>query len=168
MCAEKEVKKTSSEQIEEQESMGQVQCYGEDCCQQLARLQDKYTYALADLNNFRQRVDRERAQWVGAAQIDIIKKLLPIVDDFDRALQDTDTTADIAGFGLIYKSLMKVLTSIGVEVMTDVMIFDPAKHDAIMQVDAPNHTSGDIVDVLEKGYMFNNEVIRPAKVTIAR
>lgn len=163
MCEEKEVKKTSSEQVE-----GQVQCDGEDCCQKLNRLQDKYTYALADLNNFRQRVDRERSQWIGAAQIDVIKKLLPIVDDFDRALRDADTTADITGFGLIYKSLLKVLTGIGVEVMTDVTVFDPAKHDAIMEVDAPDHTSGDIVSVLEKGYMFNNEVIRPAKVTIAR
>lgn len=146
---------------------------GLGCCQQLTDLQDKYAHVLSDLQNFRQRVEKERMQWSITAQTDVVKKILPVVDDFDRAIQESAKGSDsdrslVAGFMLIYKSLLKMLDSIGVQVMTDFTVFDPEKHEAIMQVDAEGHASGDIVDVIEKGYIFKGEVLRPAKVSVAR
>lgn len=164
---ERDVDTCDSEFAQENEQKGL------GCCQQLTDLQDKYAHVLSDLQNFRQRVDKERMQWSIVAQTDVVKKLLPVVDDFDRALQESAKSGDkdhtlVAGFTLIHKSFLKMLDSIGVHVMTDFATFDPEKHEAIMQVDAEGHASGDIVDVIEKGYIFKGEVVRPAKVSVAR
>jgi len=143
------------------------------CRKKLAETQENYLHAIADLHNFQQRVQKERGNWSITAQADVLKKLLPIVDDFDRALQEADKLGRqgdqlIAGFAMIHKALLKMLSAAGVEIIADVSVFDPEKHEAVMQVDVPGYESGAIVEVLEKGYLFKHEVIRPAKVTVAR
>lgn len=143
---------------------------------QLNTLQEKYAYMMADMQNFKNRVEKERIQWATHAQADVIKKLLPIVDNFDRGLQEAEKHAqslgqqnqDITGFSMIYKSLLKTLTGLGVELMTDFTVFDPEKHEAVMQVESADHKPDDIVAVLENGYMFKGEVLRPAKVSVAK
>lgn len=188
MCSEKKIKneccsghdnefehdardnRVDGEDVDGQEEMDEEI---EDCCQELLDMQDKYTHVLADMQNFRQRVDKERVQWSAMAQAEVIKKVLPIVDNFDRALEESskgeaENNPSIAGFVMIHKSLLKMLASLGVEPMTNFTVFDPEKHEAIMQVDAPGFASGDIVTVLEKGYMFRNEPLRPAKVAVAK
>lgn len=168
-----EVDNQECQEGEMENEAGEGQQTLKGCCQQLTDLQDKYTHVLADLQNFRQRVDRERVQWSTMAQADVLKKLLPIVDDFDRALQESGLSEDtqkhaLVGFTMIYKSLVKMLTSLGVEPIADFTVFDPEKHEAIMQVDAPDKVSESIVAVLEKGYVFKGQVLRPAKVSVAR
>lgn len=147
-----------------------------ECCKQFADIQEKYAHMTADFNNFRLRVEKEKMQWSINAQLDIIKKLLPTIDMFDRAFQESEKTGAktdgddqlLIGFSMIHKNFLKTLTAIGVEPMIDYMVFDPNKHEAIMQVDAPEHNSDDIIEVLEKGYTFKGTVIRPAKVSVAR
>lgn len=144
---------------------------------QLNTLQAQYALVMADMQNFRQRVEKERIQWATHAQADVIKKLLPIIDNFDRGLQEAakhnqgqqdQASHDITGFSMIYKTLLKALTSLGVELMTDFTVFDPEKHEAVMQVESADHKQDDVVAVLENGYMFKGEVLRPAKVSVAR
>jgi molecular chaperone GrpE len=140
---------------------------------QLNTLQAQYALVMADMQNFRQRVEKERVQWATYAQADVIKKLLPIIDNFDRGLQEAakhaqGTGQDIAGFSMIYGALLKALTGLGVELMTDFTVFDPEKHEAVMQVESADHKPDDVVAVLENGYMFKGEVLRPAKVSVAK
>ncbi|MCX5924682.1 MAG: nucleotide exchange factor GrpE [Candidatus Dependentiae bacterium] len=189
MCNEKKIKKECCsghenqydfvDRNQEQEDTQDVECDVDgddhaidDCCQELIDAKDKYTHLLADMQNFRQRVDKERVQWSTAAQVDILKKLLPIVDNFDRAVQEVAKSGidnqSVAGFIMIHKALLKMLASTGVEPIADISTFNPEKHEAIVQVDSAKHSSGAIVDVLENGYMFKQEVIRPAKVSVAR
>ncbi len=146
------------------------------CCKQLTDIQEKYAHMTADFNNFRLRTEKEKMQWSTNAQLDIIKKLLPTIDMFDRAFQesakigtkiDTDDQL-LVGFSMIHKNFLKTLAALGVEPMGDYLVFDPNKHEAIMQVDSPEHQSDDIVEVLEKGYLFKGVVVRPAKVSVAQ
>lgn len=146
-----------------------------DACQaELARVKEQLIRVSADFENFRKRMEKERGQWVYIAQADVFKKLLPIIDDFDRAMaqrseQETaDQRAWISGFELIAKSLHKFLESMGVTEITENSVFDPQFHEAVSHIDSPEHTSGQIISVLQRGYSFKDTVLRPARVVVAR
>ena len=137
--------------------------------------QDKYMHVSADLQNFKRRVEKEQVAWARQAKAEVLLNLLAIVDDFDRALSEhskREHTADLdnwfEGFELIGKSLYKFLHQMDVIEIDQMSTFDPNLHEAIAQVDSDQHTSGNIVDVVQKGFMFNGEVLRPAKVTVAK
>lgn len=137
--------------------------------------QDKYMHVSADLQNFKRRVEKEQVAWARQAKAEVLLNLLAIVDDFDRALSEhhkRERTADLdnwfEGFELIGKSLYKFLHQMDVTEIDQMSTFDHNLHEAIVQVDSDKHTSGDIVDVIQKGFMFNGEVLRPARVTVAK
>ena len=132
------------------------------------QLKEQLTYLSADLENMRKRFEKERAQWSTFAQIELIKKLLPIIDDFDRAFSNTynqDIQSQLQGFELVYKAFQKYLKDTGVEEITDTN-FDPEKHEAIMQVSDESKPAGSIAQVLQKGYVYKNVIIRPAQVSV--
>ena len=135
-----------------------------ECQQQLAQTKERLAYLNSDFENFRRRTEKDRSQWMQIAQTDVLKNVLTIVDDFDRALQ----TQHDAGFELIHKALVKLLGNYGVEEMRDVTVFDPEKHEAIMHVAAADKEPGTIVDVLQKGYIHKGSVLRPAQVSVAQ
>ena len=133
--------------------------------------QDKYMRLYAEFDNFRKRTMREKAELIGSASSDIMLQLLPLVDDFDRA-QDNETD-DLAalkeGVGLIHSKLVATLNSKGLKAMEvkpgdD---FDLDKHEAIANIPAPTEDlKGKVVDIVEKGYMLGDKVLRYAKVVI--
>lgn len=136
---------------------------------------NKYEHVFADWQNYKRRIEKEQATWIRSAQAEMLNKLLVIVDDFDRALQEHqkrghtgELDAWLKGFELIGKSLYKFLHDAGVTEIQEVHSFDPTLHEAIAQVKSDTHASGDIVDVLQKGFMFKGQVLRPAKVTVAQ
>ncbi len=129
----------------------------------------------ADFINYKKRVDKQQALWKNNTQKALLADILEIVDDFERALDQQKQAEDsselqvkFAGFTLISKELYKFLNKYGVKEITNNVIFDPLYHEALVQVDSPDHHSGVIVDVMQKGYMFKDEVLRPAKVSVAR
>ena len=134
------------------------------CTEALAKSQEQLRYLQADFENFRRRTEKDRSQWMQIAQTDVLKNILTIVDDFDRALQSQHD----AGFELIHKALVKLLGNYGVEVMRDVTVFDPEKHEAIMHVATADKEPGSIVEVLQKGYIHKGSVLRPAQVSVAQ
>lgn len=145
------------------------------CKKELAELKDKFVRVSADLANFQLRVVKERASWVAQAQAEVFKQVITIVDDFERALYEHKKNADavqcqtwLAGFELIGKRLAKMLVDGGVHEIDCLVPFDPHYHEAIMHVAVPDKKSGDIVDVLQKGYLFNDVVLRPARVSVAQ
>ena len=135
---------------------------------------EKYLTLTADFENYKKRISSERADWAHEAQKRIVLDLLNVVDNFERALEQEkkrETTQDsgwLAGFEMIYQSLEKLLVKYGVQAMTDFSVFNPKYHEALMQVESDAHKSGDIVQVLQKGYTMNDKVIRPATVSVAK
>lgn len=145
----------------------------ENCMQELQEWKSRFVRVSADLENFRRRVEKERIDWMRVAQAEVLQDLLSVVDDFDRALQegeksDSDIASFLEGFSLISKSLYKLLEKYGVTEITEHKTFDPNLHEAIAQVDSPDHQSGEIVQVMQKGFMLKDKVLRPAKVTVAK
>ncbi len=140
-----------------------------ECQAQKDEWKDRFLRVAADFENFKKRSEKERMLWMSTAQSAVLQDLLTIVDDFDRAFaQPADASNARAGFELIYKALQKMLEKYGVTEIKDTIHFDPLKHEAIMQVEAADKQSGDIIQVLQKGYMFKGEVLRPAKVSVAK
>jgi molecular chaperone GrpE len=147
-----------------------------ECQSQVAEWKDRALRTAADYENFKKRSDKEKVMWITGAQSSVLLDLISIVDDFDRAFAHTSARPEEpqsgvskdAGFELIYKSLQKILEKYGVQEIKELTHFDPVKHEAIMQVESVDHTQGDIVQVLQKGYTFKGEVLRPAKVSISK
>jgi len=135
---------------------------------------EKYLTLTADFENYKKRVSSERADWANEAQKRIVLDLLDIVDNFERALEQekkretSEGTAWLAGFEMMYQSLEKLLAKYGVQPITDFSTFNPKYHEALMSVESDSHKSGEIVQVLQKGYTMNDKVIRPATVSVAK
>lgn len=143
----------------------------EQCKLDAAMWRDQTSRIFADFDNYKKRMDREQASWMQTAQVTVLKDLLSVVDNFDRALstKNNETFADVyAGIEMIYKSVTQVLNKYGVKEFSDYQQFDPELHEALMDVESPTHASGQIVQVLEKGFMIKDKVLRPAKVVIAK
>jgi molecular chaperone GrpE len=142
----------------------------EKCQQDVALWKDQAARIFADFENYKKRMDREQMSWMQTAQVSVLKDLLTVVDNFDRALSaKTDATAEMyAGIEMIYKSVIQLLNKYGVQEFTNYQQFDPEFHEALMDVESADHTTGQIVQVLEKGFMVKDKVLRPAKVMIAK
>lgn len=145
------------------------------CKQNCQEWKDKYVHVSADLQNYKRRIEKEQALWIDRAQGDVLVRLLSIVDDFDRALSEhynRERTPELdqwlKGFELIGKELYKCLQDMQVTEIKDTIYFDPTLHEAIVQVEDAQRSSGEIVDVIQKGFMFKDRVLRPAKVTVAK
>lgn len=139
--------------------------------EELAASKDKYIRLYSEFENFRRRTAKEKIEMSQSANEQVIKSLLPVVDDFERAeksIQDK-TNKDIEGYTLIHNKLKKLLEQFGVKPMdlNAGSTFDADLHEAITQVPTPDEKlKGKIVDVVEKGYLLNDKVIRFAKVVI--
>jgi len=141
----------------------------QECQAQLQEWKDRCLRTAADFENFKRRTEKEKILWMGTAQASILADLLNIVDDFERALAQPQESENQlrAGMELTYKSLQKMLEKYGVQEIKEIAAFDPMLHEAIMQTKSESIPSGDIVQVLQKGYMFKGQVLRPAKVSVA-
>lgn len=128
----------------------------------------------ADFQNFKRRVERERTEWTSLMQSSVIEKILPFVQDLERAIQVAQTqsaegsSAWIEGFQLILKNLKKTLADMGVAEIAATGQFNPELHEALMHVDSTDHKSGDIVQELSKGYTFKGKVLTHARVSVAK
>src|SRR4051812_37177603 len=138
---------------------------------ELAESKDKYLRLYSEFENFRRRTAKEKLEMIQSANEQLLKALLPVADDFERAEKSykEKNSQDGEGFLLIYTKFKKVLELYGVKVM-DVKPgsdFNPDIHEAITQVPAPSaELKGKVVDVVEKGYLLTDKVIRFAKVVV--
>lgn len=139
---------------------------------ELAGEKDRFLRAAADLDNFRKRTEKEKARLILNANADLIRQLLPIMDDLERSLKkpsNEDAGAFREGIELIRHKLEGVLKNQGLEIMeTKGRLFNVDLHEAVMQV-ADLHAAPDtVVDEYEKGFMLNDRVLRHAKVVVNR
>jgi molecular chaperone GrpE len=134
-------------------------------------IKDKYLRLYSEFENFRRRTSKEKLEMIQSANEQLIKSLLPVADDFERAKKAMAETSgsDAEGFMLIQNKLKKILEQYGVRAMAVEVgsDFDPDTQEAITQIAAPEEDlKGKVVDIIEKGYMLNDKVIRYAKVVV--
>jgi molecular chaperone GrpE len=127
----------------------------------------------ADFSNYKKRIERDAAGAQQNALASVVKKYLVILDDLERALKTRPTGGEGAawadGIELIGRKLSNLLEQEGVRRMeAEKEFFDPRRHEAIMQEDSPDHESGQIIEVVQQGYLLGDRVLRPALVRVAR
>lgn len=134
----------------------------------LAEMKEKYLRLYSDFENFRKRTAKEKIDMIQSASAGLIIDLLPVVDDYERALANAPAGEISEGTQLIFNKITSILQSKGLkELPTKGEIFDPEIHDCITQFPAPSDDEkGKVVEVIEKGYTLNEKVIRFAKVVV--
>ena len=138
---------------------------------ELTESKDKYVRLYAEFDNFRRRSSKEKLEMIQSANEQLLKALLPVADDFERAEKSFKDRNDkeAEGFFLIHNKFKKTLEQYGVKAMDagKEISFNPDLHEAITQVPAPDEKlKGKVIDVVEKGYLLNDKVIRFAKVVV--
>lgn len=139
-----------------------------------AMLNDKYLRLYSEFDNFRRRTAKEKLETLNSGGADLVKELLPVIDDFDRAMVSNEIVNDPEalkeGFHLIYSKLLRILEQQGLAAMDSLeKPFDTECHDAITNIPAPSDDlKGKVVDVAEKGYYYKGKIIRHAKVVVGQ
>ncbi|MEZ0607040.1 nucleotide exchange factor GrpE [Fibrella sp. WM1] len=139
---------------------------------ELAELKDKYLRLYADFENFRRRTAKEKLDLIANANEGLLVSLLPVVDDFERAMQSIGNSADPAaaleGIKLIHSKFVKTLEGKGLKPMTSKgEPFNADLHESVTQFPAPSDDlKGKVIDEVERGYLLNDKVIRYAKVIV--
>lgn len=136
-------------------------------------MQDKYVRQVAEFDNFRKRTDKEKAQMFDQGASNVLEKMLPIVDNFERGLaavpEGEKESAFADGMNMIYKQLVKQLEDLGVTPIEAVgKEFDPNFHNAVMQVESEDVEEGFVAQELQKGYMYHDTVLRHSMVAVAK
>jgi molecular chaperone GrpE len=132
----------------------------------------RYLRAQADFDNFRRRTLKEKEELAQYASLKVISQLLPVLDNFERALQTGGEGAESGSFAkgvdMIYRQLNQVLEAEGLKQMEVIgQQFDPELHQAIMQVASEDQDEGTVVEVIQPGYKLKDKVIRPAMVKVS-
>ena len=135
-------------------------------------LQDRLLRTAAEFDNYRKRMDRERRDLAEYAAADILKDLLPILDNFERALQapaTPDTDAFRKGIELIHKQMLDLLTKRGVKpIVARGTDFDPNFHQAVIHEASSDHREGEVMEELQRGFLLGDRLLRPAMVKVAK
>ena len=134
--------------------------------------QDKYQRLLAEFENARTRNERETSRMYSVGAKDVLEKLLPVVDNFERAIsiipEEDINRAFEQGVDKIYKQMMTILTEIGVEPMNAAGTgFNPDLHNAVMHIEDEEFEENVVVEELQKGYMYKENVLRHSMVKVA-
>jgi molecular chaperone GrpE len=134
-----------------------------------AEIQDLLQRRQAEFENYRRRSERERGELLEFAAMDTVKALLPILDDFERALKLEGSGKEFAkGMELIYQRLSEAMRKLGLEpISSDVPVFNPHIHHAVEMVDTKDHPDQTILEEYQRGYYFKGRLLRPAMVKVA-
>ena len=140
--------------------------------EKIEELNDRLMRQMAEFDNFRKRTEKEKSQMYTVGAADVIEKLLPVVDNFERGLaamtEEEKTTSFSQGMELVYKQLMTTLTDMGVTPIEAVGVeFNPDFHNAVMQAPSEEYESGVVIQELQRGYVYKEKVIRYSMVMVA-
>lgn len=140
---------------------------------EIEEYKERLLRAQADFDNFRRRTQKEKEDLAKYASSVLITELLPVIDNFERALSSGADSADVSSYAkgveMIFRQLEGVLKAEGLERMEAVgQPFNPEFHQAVMQVDSDEYEEGIVVEELQKGYQLKDKVIRPAMVKVSK
>lgn len=139
---------------------------------ELAESKNQLARAVADLENVRRRARKEKEDAVKYASVPLVESLLPVLDNFERALDAAEVSEEDKGFldgvEMVYRQLLQALSDSGLTLVEAVGTpFDPHVHNAVLQVDSDEHESGIVVEELQSGYRYRDRVIRPTMVKVS-
>ena len=139
----------------------------------VAALEDKVKRQMAEFDNFRKRTAKEKEQMFSMGEKNVIEKMLPVVDNFERGLaavpENEKDSAIVSGMEMVYKQLMKQLEDLGVKPIEAVgKEFDPNFHNAVMQVESDEFETGIVAQEFQKGYTYHDVVVRHSMVGVVR
>jgi len=161
-----ETSETKEDKIEEQKESTWEDKFNE--------MNDRYIRLYAEFDNFRRRTQKERIELMATASAGILKELIPVLDDFERAIVVNETASEIdsvkEGFSLIYNKYKGILESKGLKPMISKgEVFDSELHEAIANIPTESdEMKGKIIDDVEKGYLLHDKVVRFAKVVVGQ
>lgn len=167
---EEKVNVEEDAQEQEQEALNEL----DTLKNQLQEQKDKYLRLFADFDNFKKRTAKERLDLLNTAGKDVILSVIPILDDFDRAMLVAEKATEVSsvkeGMLLIRNKMFNILEQRGVKAMDSIgEAFDPERHEAITEIPAPNEDmKGKVIDQVEKGYFMHDKIIRYAKVVVGK
>jgi molecular chaperone GrpE len=158
---------------EEQSELEALESELEEVKAQAAEYLDGWQRAQAEFSNYKKRQETERVQMQSRVTADVLRKILPVVDDFERALatmpDDLSQSTWSEGVRLIKAKLDTILDSEGVKpIETDGQMFNPIYHEAVTYEEAEGYEEGQIVGEVQRGYMLDERVLRPALVRVAK
>ena len=141
--------------------------------EELQALNDKYLRLAAEFENYKRRAQRDQSDTIRFANEKLLKDLLPTIDNLERAIQcsreQSDNDGFLQGVELTYKQFLDTLDKVGVKQVTSIgEQFDPAKHQAVSQVESSTVPENYVVDEYQKGYFLQDRILRPAMVTVAK
>ncbi len=168
---EKDSETGAASEIVDSDTQAGVEESGDALQKQLDDLNGKYVRLYSDFDNFRKRTIKERADLIGSASESVIKDLLGVIDDFERAIENNEKTDKLEnireGVRLVHQKMLSIMTAKGLEKMeAKGEVFDAEKHEAITSIDAGKEMKGKVVDVIESGFKLNGKPIRYAKVVV--
>ncbi|MGF7056365.1 nucleotide exchange factor GrpE [Brassicibacter mesophilus] len=145
----------------------------ENTLKELEEVDNRYLRLQADFNNYRKRVEKEKESTYLYASQELICKLLPVIDNFDRALEikidETKLENFYQGVELVYKQFVDILKDSGLEEIDALnQKFDPNYHHAVAQEESDQHAEDTVMEVFLKGYMLKDRVVRPSMVKVAK
>ena len=142
----------------------------EEVAEEAPATDDRLLRLAADFDNYKKRAARDREEYVARANERLLKELLPILDDLERALKSAEEHEEAQleeGVRLVHRSLASLLQRNGVEEIATEGKFDPHVHEALLAQPAEDREQGDVIDVIQKGYKLGDLVVRPARVIVA-
>ena len=178
----KQSRQTTKDDIDRMDDEGAAQAESADPAPALADeitelrkerdgLQERLLRQAAEFDNYRKRIDRERKDTSQYAAVEVLQELLPIVDDFERALRIDAAGAESyrQGLEIIHRALMEMLRKRGVTPIEAVgTLFDPQVHQAVAYEDDPERRDGEVTEEFARGYRLGDKLLRPAMVKVAK
>jgi len=169
-----EQKQRENEQTESptSESEGSELTVEEQLQKKVEDLNEKHLRLYSEFENFRRRTAREKLDLIANASEGVVKKLLPVLDDFERAINTNEKVEDVKaikeGFDLLFQKTKSILNTQGLKEMeSNKTQFDAELYEAITKIPAPSKKlKGKVIDTIEKGYYLNDKIIRHAKVVV--
>lgn len=172
-AVEETVTDMDADTAEAAETSGSALNSGEQWAKEKAELEDLLRRRQAEFENFRRRVERERSEFAQYAGMESVRALLPIVDDFERALKAAQAAGSseselVKGIELIYKRLSETLSKQGLEpISVEGQKFDPHLHEAVHRFEQADAEEGTILEEYQRGYNFKGKLLRPSMVKVA-
>ena len=168
-----EASAADDQESEQQDPLAALQAQIETMTQERATLYDQLLRRQAEFENYRRRVDREKSETYTRARAEVLLELLPVIDNFERALASLENSGGDAeslrhGVELIHKQFKDALTKFGLEPVESVgQTFDPHVHEAVTIEPTDKHKENTIIEEFQRGYKLGEKLLRPAKVKVA-
>lgn len=154
------------------EVAGGMEAELERLANEAAAMRDRAQRTQAEFENYRKRMERERADFIRHAGFEVVKEILPVLDNLERALHASESSPEEqfrAGIEIIHRQFKEILDRMGLtEVESEGKPFDPHLHEAVSRVETSEHPEGTVVEVFQKGYSFKDRLVRPAMVAVAQ